>query len=328
MSPSPLRFGVFGLGMMGRHHARILQSLPGVTFVGGADPEGDRHGAVRDGEVFTDGADLIAAGLDAAVVAVPSSEHEPVALQLAEHRIPCLIEKPLADSSDAAARIRDAFRTRGVLGCVGHVERFNPALVELKRRLGEGDLGRVFYVSTERVGPFPDRVLDVGVVKDLATHDLDIVTWITGSQFAEIAAQATHKMGRDHEDLVTVVGRLGNGEVVTMQVNRVTPTKKRQVTVLGERGAFVADLLTADLYLYSNGEISTEWDELARIKGVSEGDMIRYAIPKPEPLRSQLEAFQSAITGTPTEIVDLDQGVHILEVAERILASARESKGR
>jgi predicted dehydrogenase len=135
-------------------------------------------------------------------------------------------------------------------------------------------------------------------------------------------------MGRDHEDLVSVSGVLGNGVVVSMQVNWLTPTKQRNVTVLGERGAFVADMLSADLTFYSNADIPTEWDAVARLRGVSEGDMVRYAIRKPEPLRSELEAFRDAVLGGERgQIVSLTDGVEVLRVAERILESAAPSMG-
>ena len=319
-----LRVGLVGLGSMGRHHARLLASMPEVDFVGATDPLGDRHGALRGVPLLDGVADLVAAGIDAAVVATPTARHEAVALELCRAGVPTLIEKPLADTAQAAIRIRDCFATAGVLAAVGHVERFNPALMELRRRLDQKVLGRLFSIATERVGPFPDRIEDVGVVKDLATHDIDIITWVSGSDVEAVAAQAAHKMGRDHEDLVSVVGRLTDGTVFTLQVNWLTPMKRRAVTVLGEKGALVADLIGADLFYYANASIPSDWDEMARLRGVSEGDMVRYAIHKPEPIRSELEAFLGAVRGETNHIVDLDQGVRVLQIAEAIARSASQ----
>jgi UDP-N-acetylglucosamine 3-dehydrogenase len=315
-----MRIGLFGLGQMGRHHARILGDSDDVDFVGAFDPGGDPHRAMRRGELFDDAEELIEAGIDAAIVAVPTIRHKDLALRLADRGVHTLIEKPLAESVSAARKIRDQFHDEGVLGAVGHVERFNSCLQEMKRRLDKGDLGRVISISTERVGPFPHRIQDVGVVKDLATHDIDIVTWIGGSDFSEASGQLAHKMGRPHEDLVVATGRLENDIVAAINVNWLTPVKRRAVSVLGEKGAFVADLLTGDLTFYANADVDSEWDQLAQLKGVSEGDMIRYAFPKREPLAVEQQAFREAIANGEAEgVVTLDDGVRILEVAETII---------
>ena len=109
-----------------------------------------------------------------------------------------LVEKPLAATAAEDAReIAALCAAAGVRGAVGHVERFNPALLELRRRVQDGQLGEVFLIATERIGPFPDRVRDVGVVKDLATHDLDLVRWLGGAPVERLAAQTQHRMGRD-----------------------------------------------------------------------------------------------------------------------------------
>jgi predicted dehydrogenase len=239
---------------------------------------------------------------------------------LAERGVHTLIEKPLADTVDSAREIEKAFQATGVMGIVGHVERVNPSLQEMRRRLDAGELGRVISISTERVGPFPHRIQDVGVVKDLATHDIDIVTWIGGARFSEVNGQLAHRLGRPYEDLVVATGRLENDVVASINVNWLTPVKRRAVSVLGEKGSFVADLLAGDLYFYANADIDSEWDQLAQLRGVSEGDMIRYAYPKPEPLAVEHRAFRTAIQlGEAEGVVSLAEGVVILEVAESII---------
>lgn len=316
-----MRFGLVGLGQMGRHHARILSDSDEVDFVGAVDPMGDRHRAVRRGVVFETVDQLLESGIEAAIVAVPTANHFDVSMRLAEEGIHTLIEKPLAESVGAAEEIRDAYGAQGLVAAVGHVERFNSGLQEMKRRLDAGQLGRVISIATERVGPFPSRISDVGVVKDLATHDIDIVTWIGGSPFAEVTGQLAHKMGRPHEDLVVAVGRLENDVVASLNVNWLTPVKRRGVTVLGEKGAFVADLLTGDLRFHSNADlVDSAWDQLAILRGVSEGDTIGYAFPKREPLAVEHEAFRQAVSeGHAEGVVTLEEGVAILRVAESII---------
>jgi predicted dehydrogenase len=313
---------------MGRHHARIASRLEGIALVGGVDPLGDVYRSLAGHAWYADIEAVLDQDIDAAVVAVPSEYHEKVALRLADAGVHTLIEKPIAPDSAAAMRVRDAFASSGLVAGVGHVERYNPALQEMKRRLKEGALGKVIAVETERVGPYPLRVRDVGVVHDLATHDIDIVLWLCGD-IAEMNVQAANRLAGPHEDLVEVVGRLENGAVLSMSVNWLTPTKRRRVTVLGERGALVADLLSADVSLFSNGSVPHEWEEMARLKGVSEGDMVRYAVMKREPLQVELENFRDAILGrSDTEMVTLDRGVAIMEVADRMLDGAAQSLTR
>jgi hypothetical protein len=131
-----------------------------------------------------------------------------------------------------------------------------------------------------------------------------------------------HKMGRPHEDLVVATGRLENDVVVSIDVNWLTPVKRREVSVLGEKGAFVADLLAGDLFFYANAEVGSEWDQIAQMRGVSEGDMIRFAIPKREPLAVEHEAFREAIVdGAAEGVVSLAEGVEILGVAEEMIGA-------
>ncbi|MEI7780219.1 MAG: Gfo/Idh/MocA family oxidoreductase, partial [Actinomycetes bacterium] len=205
---------------------------------------------------------------------------------------------------------------------VGHIERYNPALQEARRRLSNGDLGAVYQIVTRRQGPFPARIADVGVVKDLATHDIDLTAWVAGQPFVAVSARTAHRSGREHEDLVAVVGQLADGTVTSHLVNWLSPLKERVTIITGERGAFVADTLTADLTFYANGTVATEWDSIAKFRGVSEGDVVRYAIAKPEPLRTEHEAFRDAVLGGESDIVTMRQGLATVAVAEAVLQSA------
>ncbi|MER5866894.1 Gfo/Idh/MocA family oxidoreductase [Kitasatospora sp. NPDC002040] len=314
----PLRAGLIGLGAMGRNHARVLAGLDGVELVGVVDPAG---GTVLGGApVLAELNDLLALGIDYAVVACPTAQHEGVGLRLAVAGVPALIEKPLAHDARAARRLVEAFR--GLVAGVGHVERYNPALQQLRARLANGELGEVYQVSTRRQGPFPSRIADIGVVKDLATHDIDLTGWITGQPYASVAARTVRKSGRPHEDMVAVVGTLADGTMVSHLVNWLSPQKERYVAVTGERGCLVADTLTADLTRQVNGAVATEWDTVRAFRGVAEGDVIRYAFRKREPLLSLHEQFREAVAGRPAETVGLAEGLHTVEVAESVLAAA------
>jgi UDP-N-acetylglucosamine 3-dehydrogenase len=321
---SILRAGVVGLGAMGRNHVRVLDAMPDVELAAVCDAAGDAYGVAGHLTVVSQVDQLIEAGLDLCVVATPTASHEEVAVALAEAGVPTLIEKPLASDTAAAERIRGAFERSGVIAVVGHVERYNPALVELRRRLAAGELGELYQVSTRRQSPFPPRIGDVGVVFDLATHDLDLTSWVTQRRYTKVSAFTAHKSGRAHEDLVAAVATLEDGLVVNHLVNWLTPMKERVTTVTGEQGCFIADTLNADLTLHRNGVVLNEWDAMAVFRGVTEGDMTRFAISKPEPLRTELETFVAAVTGSrDADVVTLDQGLDVIRVAEAALRSAR-----
>ncbi|QJT01675.1 Gfo/Idh/MocA family oxidoreductase [Streptomyces asoensis] len=317
-----LRAGLVGLGSMGRHHARVLSGLEGVDLVGVVDPMGDKFGAAQGAPILNTVEELIALGVDYAVVACPTALHEPVGLALAEAGVCALVEKPVADTVEGARRLVEAFESRGLVAGVGHIERCNPALMSLRARLEAGELGDVYQVVTRRQGPFPHRIADVGVVKDLATHDIDLTGWVTGRQYVSIAAHTVSKSGREHEDMVSAVGRLDDGTMVNHLVNWLSPLKERFTSVTGERGCFIADTLTADLTFHSNAAVTTEWEALQAFRGVSEGDMIRYAIPKREPLQVEHELFRDAVLGKPADICTLRQGMRTVEVAAALLESA------
>jgi len=318
-----LRAGLLGLGMMGRHHARVLGSLEGVELVAVADPAGDVHGVAGGRPVVGSVEALIALGIDYCMVAVPTAFHEAAGLALAAAGVHAMIEKPLAPDVESATRLAQAFEDASLVGAVGHIERYNPALQEARRRLAAGDLGEVHQVATRRQGPFPARIADVGVVKDLATHDIDLTAWVTGQSYATVSAQTAHRSGRKHEDLVSATCLLSGGTVANHLVNWLSPMKERVTIITGERGALVADTLTVDLTYYVNGTVATEWDSIAGFRGVSEGDVTRFAIAKPEPLRTEHESFRDAVLGRESDIVTMRQGLATVAVAEAMITSAR-----
>lgn len=318
----PIKVGVIGLGSMGRHHARVMREVPGLELIAVADAFGDKFGVARGLEVLPDVQALIAAGVEAAVVAVPTAQHEDVALALAAAGVHAMVEKPIADTAAAGDRVATAFEEAGLVGVVGYVERCNPAMVELRRRLVDGQLGEIYQITTSRQSPFPARIADVGVVKDLATHDIDLTAWIAGSEYASISANVASRSGRKFEDMVVASGRLRNGIIVNHLVNWLSPRKERQTVVTGERGALVADTLGGDITFYENGTVETEWEAMANFRGVSEGNVVRYAIPKREPLLVEAENFRDAILGKPSEAVPMRAAVRTVQVVEAILESA------
>ncbi|MCT2025139.1 Gfo/Idh/MocA family protein [Dermabacter hominis] len=317
-----LRAGLIGLGMMGRHHARNLRALEGVDLVAVADPQGDPHGAAPGYEVLPNVEALIEAGLDYCVIAVPTAFHRDVALALAEAGVHTLVEKPLAFDIIEAEEITNAFESKGLVGAVGYIERYNPALQEMRKRIENGQLGDIYQISTRRQGIFPARIADVGVVKDLATHDLDLTAFVARSSFALVSAVTTGKSGREYEDMVSIAGRLADGTITNHLVNWLSPFKERVTIATGEKGALVGDTLTADLTFHANGETVNEWDAIASFRGMSEGDTVRYALNRKEPLRTEHEAFRDAVRGDASNIVTMREGLNTVRAVEAVLDSA------
>lgn len=322
-----LRIGLVGLGMMGRHHARVIRETDGVVLVGVADAMGDPHRVAGDLSVSESIEDLLALGIDAAVVAVPTAFHEDLALRLADAGVHALVEKPISGDVASSKRIVEAFESRGLVGAVGHIERYNPALQNLRERIEAGELGEVYQIATRRQGPFPSRIADVGVVKDLATHDIDLTSWLAQSPFATVSAHTTLRSGREFEDMVSFTARLKNNVITNHLVNWLSPMKERVTVVTGARGAFVADTIGGDLTFFENGTVkNTEWESIMAFRGVSEGTMLRYALTKREPLRLEHEAFRDAILGRGGNIVTMREGLANVRVAEAVLTSANQSR--
>lgn len=318
-----LRVGLAGFGVMGRNHARVLRSLEDVELVGIAD-EAICDGGQGEQRIVESVDELIKMELDYAVVALPTIHHMSAALLLADARVPTLIEKPLAQDIESAKRVVEAFDDVAVLAAVGHIERYNPALQQARSRIEAGELGTIYQVATRRQGPFPARISDVGVVKDLGTHDIDLTAWLTGERYVSVAAQTARRSGRDHEDLVAAVGHLSNGIVTNHLVNWLSPIKERTTVITGELGAFVVDTLRADLTFYANGSVETTWAPIAQFRGVSEGDVTRYAFERREPLLAEHEAFRDAVLGVGNDIVTAREGLRTIEVAEALLRSAND----
>jgi predicted dehydrogenase len=316
-----LRAALVGLGMMGQNHARVLSSLEGVDLVAVADPQGDIRGALPNTEILKSIDEVIAKKVDYCVIAAPTAFHEEISLKLIEAGIHILIEKPISHTFDSAQRIASAAERRAVVGAVGHIVRFNAAFQQARSRIQDGALGEIYQISTRRLGPFPARIADVGVVMDLATHDIDLTSWITNSEYKHLSAQAATRSGREHEDLVAIVAGLQNGIVVNHLVNWLSPLKERTTVITGEKGTFVVDTLTSDLTYYENGRIQMSQEQLAHFKGVSQGDVRTFAFEKPEALKTEHQNFRDAVLGLDSAVVTLESGCRTVKVAEAVIAS-------
>lgn len=315
-----MKVGLIGLGVMGRNHLRVLQendSVSSVFVFDQAELQISNQTKVRFVASILEFEQL---GLDYAVVALPTRFHLEAASMLANLGIPTLLEKPVAASLFESELIKAAFDSSQTLCAIGHIERFNPALSLLKQKLSEGLVGQPLQISTRRVGPFPHRVGDVGVVRDLASHDIDLVMWLMGQAYRELHTVSSSPRGSAYEDIFLAAGQLDNGVLVSQTVNWLTPSKARETAVLGTEGLLVADSLRAELRFFSNGDQGSEWGQFSNLRGVSEGEELRFVVPVREPLALEHEAMQLEISapGT-TQICSLSEGLEVMRVIRSIL---------
>jgi UDP-N-acetylglucosamine 3-dehydrogenase len=325
------RAAVIGVGAMGHNHARVYQEMPDVELAAVADlvPALAQEAArLRGARAYTDyQAMLEEIQPDLVTVAVPTQAHCQVVLDALEAGGHVLVEKPIAITLEEGRRmIKRAAELDRVLA-VGHIERYNPAVIELRRRLDSGELGQIFQIHARRLGPFPQRMHDVGVAVDLAPHDLDIMRYLMGEKVRRLYAETQQEIHATHEDLFSGLVRFENGVVGVLNVSWLTPTKVREITVTGQRGMFLANLLTQDLYFYENEEADgSDWNHLSLLRGVGEGQMVRLRLRKREPLRVELETFVAASRGKAAEIVRGEDGLIALELAQALIQSGQEHR--
>ncbi len=301
-----LRVGVIGVGVMGSNHARVLAELPGVKLVGVADP--DRH---RSDQVarslgcasFRDAAELMRRGVDAVTIAAPTHLHRDIAIDCAARGIHVMVEKPIASTIEESRAIVAAARRAGVTLMVGHVERFNPAVESIKRAIKDQD---ILSIAITRVGPFPPRMSNVGVVIDLAVHDIDLIRWFTDSDIVEIQPQTSSAVA-EREDIALLQFRTASGVLAHINTNWLTPFKARTIHIATRDKYLIGDLLTLQV------------TECFGFQPDGSYSMRHLSVGYAEPLRSELVAFVNAIRKGETPAVTGEEAVASLEIATRCL---------
>jgi predicted dehydrogenase len=291
---------------MGANHARVLADLPDVKLVGIADSDRKQRDLVANALGCTGHADveaLIAAGVDAITIAAPTHLHRDLALTCAHHGIHILVEKPIASSVDEGRAIIAAARRAGVTLMVGHVERFNPAVEAIKTAIRDED---ILSIAITRVGPFPPRMSNVGVVIDLAVHDIDLIRWFTDSDIVEVQPQLSNAIA-EREDIALLQFRTASGVLAHINTNWLTPFKARSVTVATRKKYIMGDLLTRQV------------TECFGFQPDGSYSMRHLSVGHAEPLRAELQAFVNAIRLGARPAVTGEEGVEALEIAIRCL---------
>jgi predicted dehydrogenase len=318
-----MKVALIGFGMMGKNHARVLTELTNTELTAIVDPLNVESALSYTDNSFADLQSLKSIDLDYCVITAPTKFHFEIAEWAINRNLPFLIEKPLTASGDTAMKLAEKVELRNIAAGVGHIERYNAAIREAKSRIKNGELGKILQIRTIRQGPFPGRISDVGVIFDLATHDLDLTSWILGERCKKVFAQSAARSGREFEDLVLITSKYESGVIATHSVNWLSPLKERSIQILGERGTFAIDTLNSSLTFYSNGSHVVTQDKLSHFSGVTQGEILTYAFDKPEPLRVEHEKFIAYLEGKSNEIITIAEGANVVLVAEGVLKSAQ-----
>jgi predicted dehydrogenase len=293
---------------MGSNHARVLAGLPNTELVGVADPDRKQTEFVArtlDCAAVGDINALLDLKVDAITIAAPTHLHHDIALTCIARGVHVMVEKPIASSVEEGRDIISAARRAGVTLMVGHVERFNPAVEAIKDAIRGED---ILSIAITRVGPFPPRMSNVGVVIDLAVHDIDLIRWFTDSDIVEVQPQLSSAVA-EREDIALLQFRTASGVLAHINTNWLTPFKARNVTV-ATRGKYVmGDLLTRQV------------TECFGFQPDGSYSMRHLSVGHSEPLRSELLAFLSAVRSGAAPAVTGEEGVASLEIATQCLAS-------
>jgi UDP-N-acetylglucosamine 3-dehydrogenase len=314
---------------MGRNHLRVLSLRDDVRLAAIADPDPSAlaaAGRTTHAQLFDEPLAMIGeAELDAVVIAAPTMAHLSLALAAIDRGLPVLVEKPLGASTAEAAQIASAARQRGVPVQVGHIERFNPAVVELGSLLASGWLSTIYSIASRRAGPFPARIRDVGVTVDLATHDADILSWVAGERPRRVYAETARRVHAEHEDLLFGLLHFDSGTRGMLDVNWLTPAKRRQLLVVGEEGMFELDYLSQRL-TFTRATDTTNPRLIGGFAPTFEGTVVELAVIAGEPLSAELDAFVRVVRDGEQPAVDAYDGMWAVAIADALLASASESR--
>lgn len=305
-----LNVGVIGAGSMGMNHIRILSQLRDVKLVGVADINENALSIVKSTynvPVYCKINELLDAGLDAVVIAVPTSLHRDIAMIAIEHGIHLLIEKPIAKNLFEAEEIINASNQKHVKLMIGHIERFNPIIPAIRDAISKE---KIVSIAITRVGPFPPRVKDVGVIIDLGVHDIDLIHFLTDSEYMEINCHIFNNFSK-YEDTAILTFKMANGVVAHITTNWITPFKSRTI-----------EIATTKKYIEGNF-ITMQAKEYSGFKQSNRSYIVNSLNTKiGEPLQNELEAFINSIKNNTNPPITGCDGFYALKIALKCLENA------
>jgi predicted dehydrogenase len=299
-----LRVAVIGVGYLGKHHARILSTMPGVELVAVVDTHLGRAGEIAseyNTRAMIDVRELTGK-VDAVTLAVPTEVHREVALPFLLAGVPVLVEKPMAKSLAEADELIAAAATSGAILAVGHTERFNPAVA-----VARGLLTDPRFIEVHRLGVFPERSLDIDVVFDLMIHDLDVILSLVKSDVESIDAVGVPVLTK-RVDIANARVRFTNGCLVNLTASRISRDRVRKIRFFQPEAYLSID--------YAAQKVE-KWtlDRMLGIPSINGGDV---PVTKEEPLMRELADFVDAVQSKRQALVDGEQGRRALALAQAI----------
>lgn len=313
-----IRVGVIGVGHLGFHHARIYSALDGVQLVGVVDSDLDRAmkaSAEFGAPMFTECQELLAEGVDAVSVVVPTSAHRRVALECIEAGVDVLVEKPIAATIDEAEAIVNAARAHNRIVQVGHIERFNGAVVALMEAV---KCPR--FIECHRLSPYPNRGDDVSVVLDLMIHDLEIVRALVGGEVVQVDAIGVPVFSK-YEDIANARIRFDNGCVANITSSRVSMEKMRKIRIFAGDAYVSTDYSAQEVIVYRRkpGELTADITPMEMI------DIEPLDVHKDEPLKRELASFVNCVRGRTRPLVSGDDALSALRLAQHVIDAIRSA---
>ena len=311
MAKRKLRVGIIGCGVMGQNHIRTYKNIEHVELVGIADINEElvtETANIYNTKGYTDYEDLLCEKLDIISIAVPTLLHKEVALKSIETGANILIEKPIADTVENAREIVSAAKNKNVKLMVGHIERFNPAVSEFKNIISSGTLGNLSSISSRRVGPYPKRGYDVGVILDLGTHDIDIISYLYDHRVNDVYAVAGRYI-HPFEDHASLMIRFSNGCAGIIETNWLTSNKLRKLSVVGLKGIASLNFIEQKIEIFENGIEQKEIN-----------------VNFKDPLLSEIEHFIDVVENGGEPLVTGEDSIHALVVALAAIESYKCGK--
>ena len=315
-----LKAGLIGLGKMGLNHERVLRNLLGVELIAIHDSNSEVYTNLRSDIYKETLSDFFNSGIDYCVIASSSKSHFDLATLAAKHRIPILIEKPLALDSKSSHIILKTYNKLNLVAAVAHIERFNPVILKAKELLKNNIIGEILNVSTRRQNDSFGRVFDSGVIFDLATHDIDLTSWLTGEEFIKTSVVGHLNKQTSQEFSAAIVAKLTNGVTSSHLVSRLSTFKERLITITGTLGVLYCNTLNSELKLHLRKlhSINTE-------SKIGDAEVITFELLNHEPLMMEHENFRDALMSGSKNYCSLSEGHKIVEIAEQLSIQLRSS---
>ncbi len=314
-----INIAVIGLGNMGRHHVRVYSENPKVNLVGLCDSNAQLGAQFKDKynvNYYLDYKQLITEQKPDAISIVASTRlHYDMAKYAIEHGVHVLVEKPIADTVDKANDLIELAKKHNVKLMVGHIERFNPSVQVVGQLVKAGEIGDIMSISTKRIGGFPGQIKDANVLIDLAVHDIDIIHTLIGqSKPSKLMINSGMAITEDCDDYADILLNY-NGISAYIQVNWITPSRIRTLTVTGNKGHIHMDYITQTVMLYKSKVTKTTSETGEVTIGLPVSDPIPVDVPKKEPLVAELDHFITCIQTDASPLVSGENGRDALAIA-------------